>query len=88
MADAKKCDRCGKLYETKIQNINAIEQITNDAIEAVKKIEIALSVNSAKIILHEITDRFDLCKECKKSFKKWFRKAEEDGRSEMDQDNN
>lgn len=60
MAFAKKCDRCGKLYEeynikNDSKNINGIQTLNIDY--------------KRKFYSHK---PFDLCPECKDSFEKWL----------------
>ena len=66
MALAKKCDRCGKLYEeynTKedYKKINAIALLNIDC--------------RGKYYLHEL---FDLCLDCKDSFDEWLANKNKD----------
>ena len=59
MANAKKCDRCGKLFEPYIDD----EKFT-------KLIILAQNIDSGQ---HRIGS-YDLCKECNDSFLKWLSK--------------
>lgn len=59
MANAKKCDRCGKLFEPYIDN----EKFT-------KLIILAQNIDFGQ---HRIGS-YDLCKECNDSFLKWLSK--------------
>ena len=59
MANAKKCDRCGKLFEPYI-----------DDKKFTKLIILAQNIDSGQ---HRIGS-YDLCKECNDSFSKWLTK--------------
>ena len=59
MAIARKCDRCGKLYEA--YNVGEDDDRMNGIAEA--NIEI-----TDRYMIREV---FDLCPECKRSFEKW-----------------
>lgn len=59
MADAKKCDRCVRLYE--IVEMTALES-------AIMSLDIFATHKCKK----ELTVLFDLCDDCQKSFKKWW----------------
>lgn len=61
MALAKKCDRCGKFYET--------YNTTNDN-ENISGIMTLNLDEQRKYYSHE---PFDLCPKCKDAFEKWFR---------------
>ena len=60
MANAKKCDRCGKLFEPYIYNIN----------EGCKVPSMYTNILVKNISLAE----YDLCKECNDSFLEWLSK--------------
>lgn len=69
MAVARKCDRCGKLYELK--TICGIEA-------ALSKICAALREMTNEVIadkINVVTAELDLCPECSKSFTQWWKKA-------------
>lgn len=58
MALAKKCDRCGKLYEAySVEGDDRMNGITEANIEI-----------TGRWMIREV---FDLCPECKRSFEKW-----------------
>ena len=59
MANAKKCDRCGKLFEPYI-----------DDDKFIKLIILAQNIDCGR---HTIGS-YDLCKECNDSFSKWLTK--------------
>lgn len=57
---AKKCDRCGKLYES------ATKDIDGEEIEGIKTIgKVKYGFSSEK--------NYDLCEDCLSSFKSWIR---------------
>lgn len=60
MAEAKKCDRCGKFYE--------VYNTTNDS-ENINGI-VTLNLDNHRKYYHE---PLDLCPECKDAFEEWFR---------------
>ena len=61
MSNAKKCDRCGKLYD--------IEEIVNDYSDM--RLRYALSKDC-----HPYPEiRLDLCKECRIDLYKWLQKG-------------
>ena len=59
MAIAKKCDRCGKLYEG--YHVKEDDCGTNGIAE------ISMEITN----VYEVMEVFDLCPECKKSFEEW-----------------
>ena len=69
MANAKKCDRCGKLFEPYIKAEDMRQSKQSDSPGY-------LNIQSRKIIFknnHYIEEgNFDLCKECNDSFLKWL----------------
>ena len=71
MADAKKCDRCGKLFEPYIKAEDMRQSKQSDSPGYI-------NIRSRKIIFknnHSIEEgNFDLCKECNDSFLKWLSK--------------
>ena len=66
MADAKKCDRCGKLFES--YNIDAGYKVPNRYMNILLK-DVSLEKGTYK----ELGD-YDLCKECNESFLEWLSK--------------
>ena len=69
MANAKKCDRCGVLYE--IKEIGAGAELARSLAEGFIRGGIA-----------PITNR-DLCQNCEKSFKEWwFRRTDNEQRED------
>ena len=68
MADAKKCDRCGKLFEPYNYNID----------EGYKVPSMYTSIRLRNISLAKVTYKelgvYDLCKECNDSFLEWLSK--------------
>ena len=82
--EAKKCDRCGKLYETKFdQNyIQCLfkheepffkgeeEKYSKEFIEDRKTHEIYVKRGNGEYI--------DMCPDCRESFKKWFENADKE----------
>lgn len=69
MAFARKCDRCGKLYELK--EIVGIEA-------ALARLSVALGGKYNMVItkkIHVVTSELDLCTDCTKSFKQWWKEA-------------
>lgn len=63
MADAKKCDRCGKLFEP--YNGAGYEAQSRYTNILVKNISLAKKV-------YKESGEYDLCKECNDSFSKWL----------------
>lgn len=66
MANAKKCDRCGKLFES--YNIDAGYIAPNRYTNIIIK-----SISLAKETYKELGE-YDLCKECNESFSRWIAK--------------
>ena len=64
MADAKKCDRCGKLFEP--YNIDAGYKVPSRYTSILVK-----NISLAKETYKEFGE-YDLCKECNDSFLKWL----------------
>ena len=71
MANAKKCDRCGVLFEER--QLSAIE-------EAVCSIAQAASVFTGDGIKTPCIANADLCADCKKSLKKWWKDGAKNGK--------
>ena len=82
--EAKKCDRCGKLYEMPTADENG-----NGAEVRFKYRYIRNADNmSGKAIIEEQTrniyikcgcgDNVDFCQECRKSLKKWFENTDKE----------
>lgn len=69
MANAKKCDRCGKLYEDKRKY--PIPQI---------KIVDEFSANNRKAYFE--LDTLDMCYACKSSFFEWLQEVKKNGKEE------
>ena len=76
--EAKKCDRCGKLYEEKfVKNdspcVFKFEEV-HVSEEKQKKYskEFIESKKTHNIYVKTFCDDIDLCPECRESFKKWF----------------
>ena len=70
--EAKKCDRCGKLYESnedrarvrfKFKEVYGADDLKDEAIAKRQLEEVYIKAYSTEI---------DLCSECKESFKKWW----------------
>lgn len=70
MADAKKCDRCGSLYE--IKETNFIE----DMAESAKRLMI---YDSFRDVCDKFESDFDVCPKCMQSFKTWWKDEKNDG---------
>ena len=66
MADAKKCDRCGNIYEEKTTSI--YEVIISDFFSPI----IPYSAKRKNKAINLIKDVCDLCPECEESLNKWF----------------
>lgn len=64
MADAKKCDRCGKLFEP--YNVDADCKVPS------RYTNILLKNLSLAKGTYEESGEYDLCKECNNSFLKWL----------------
>ena len=72
MANAKKCDRCGKYYEER--EMNAFEAVA-------KSIEKAFTPQTEIKCIMAIEGLLDLCPACSKSLKEWVKGAKkEDGK--------
>ena len=76
--EAKKCDRCGKLYETEIAREMVDIFFKHEKVSDVDKERYSDFYNAEKRT-HEVTvrrgccgDIIDLCPDCRKAFKKWF----------------
>ncbi len=67
MADAKKCDRCGKLYE--IREPNAFESLLNS-------LGFGIPESRRSNLLKIFEDAFDLCPACEKNWKHGLREKE------------
>lgn len=63
MALAKKCDRCGKMYEKYNKDYNCDEKNMNGFAD------ICISPSGGNYI---VQDTYDLCEECKNALKDWF----------------
>lgn len=61
MANAKKCERCGRLYEEK--ELGSLVELAKSLMEFNSKFT--------------PTVRCDLCDECKRSFDEWWKEGEE-----------
>ena len=68
MADAKKCDRCGKLFEPYIIDINAGYKVPSRYTSIIVR-----NISLAKETYKEFGE-YDLCKECNDSFSEWLSK--------------
>ena len=68
MADAKKCDRCGKLFEPYNYNIDAGYKVPSMYTSILVK-----NISLAKETYKELGE-YDLCKECNDSFLEWLSK--------------
>ena len=64
MADAKKCDRCGGLYEKK-----EASGIAAAFVDMAKEFDCRKSTD----LIKHLEEKIDLCPKCKNSFKKWFK---------------
>ena len=67
MADAKKCDRCGNIYE--IKNVIDVSEVIISNFFSPIIPESARRKNRAMLT---IKDYCDLCPECEESLAKWF----------------
>lgn len=67
MANAKKCDRCGALYE--IREINTLEWLKN-------YMRRRYNAKTYDEIVELLDDIFDLCPDCSASLLKWFKECE------------
>lgn len=70
MAEAKKCDRCGRLYEIKESNVFL------DLAENVTRLLVYDSVRDA---CDKFDSNFDVCDECFHSFKTWWKEEKNNG---------
>ena len=68
MANAKKCDRCGKLFEPYIYNIDEGCKVPSRYTNILVK-----NISIAKETYKEFGE-YDLCKECNDSFLEWLSK--------------
>ena len=68
MANAKQCDRCGKLYTMPKETVLATlaEQFS------------MMAKSDTQLALDAIASSLDLCPECRVSFEKWFYNKEEE----------
>ena len=71
MALAKKCDRCGKLYELK--DIDACRAITNGLVLVRRYKQNARSLYTGKLCESYSYKYFDLCPECLVSLAGWLK---------------
>lgn len=69
MADAKKCDRCGKYYTPYLES-------ELDKFAASVKKAFALDPNTSK--MEVLANVWDLCSDCRESFARWFAMKGED----------
>ena len=85
--EAKKCDRCGKLYEIvdsrkdktidtrfKFVQVPNAEDMSGNKIIEQQTMEVRLYVG-------RYDDCVDLCPECRKSFKKWFESTDKEAKN-------
>ena len=72
MADAKKCDRCGKLYEETEGN-NVFRDVFDDFLDALNSM-IGNIVGGS--IREKLSEFLFLCPDCRKSFEKWWKEVE------------
>ena len=76
--EAKKCDRCGKLYETESSNysIDVLfkqEKVSDSDRERYSEFyNNEMRTHGVKISKWDSGDKVDFCPECRESFKKWF----------------
>lgn len=68
MADAKKCDRCGRFY---INKMDVIDKMIDDLKHFFGSDDI-VKPNFIKYVC----DEYDLCDECKRSLTTWFKTVE------------
>lgn len=69
MADAKKCGRCGKLFEPYIK---AEDMRPKKESDKPSYLSISLRREISKSRYYIDKGNFDLCQECAKSFKNWL----------------
>lgn len=79
--EAKKCDRCGKLYETESAEDFIRVLFTQEKIYNLDRERYSESYNN-EMRTHDISikrghcsGQVDLCPECRESFKKWFEES-------------
>jgi len=75
--EAKKCDRCGKLYE---QNGNNGDRRVRFKFKEVfgaedLKDEVIAKRQLQEVYIKTYSTELDLCPECRESFKKWFEES-------------
>lgn len=70
MAEAKKCDRCGRLYEIRENNI---------VLDVAKSIERLCVFDPIRDNCEKFDSRFDVCNECLHSFKTWWKEGKNSG---------
>ena len=70
MADAKKCDVCGKFYEESGSGGSGLDRMS----AAMKRISETLTNKHDKVA--QIEAVVDLCPECSSSLKDWFKERE------------
>ena len=67
MANAKQCDRCGKLYVPKETALATLAEKFS-----------MIAKSDMQLALDAIASFLDLCPECRVSFEKWFYNKEEE----------
>lgn len=67
MAEARKCDRCGKYYE--LREMNALESFAAACLPIFRQ-------RTESNCITVIESLLDLCPACSKSLKKWVKGAE------------
>ena len=73
MSDAKKCDRCGKFYETVPDEFSQRPQVQTSTI---KRKVIRIAVCDSSWLESECHSFGDLCSDCAKSFADWWEVGE------------
>lgn len=80
---AKKCDRCGKLYENPVNGENCGAEVrfrylpVNDEENlSEKKI---IEKQTKNIYINSLSVDVDICPDCRESFKRWFESGEGEG---------
>lgn len=79
--EAKKCDRCGKLYETESANYSIDVLFKQEKISDSDRERYSEFYNNetrthgVKISKWDSGDKVDFCPECRESFKKWFEES-------------
>lgn len=63
MANAKKCDRCGRYYDSNV--LSAMQS----AAAALEKLKRSLQQEAVK----QIEENVDLCPQCVNSLKRWYK---------------